>query len=168
MDLSNSNLTNVQKSQLADLLQEFGDVFALKPEKLGCNSLIEHEMNTGDNPPIPLRPYRAAQERRKWIAKSVNDMLAKNIIQPSTSPWATPLVFVKKKDGTDRFCVDYQKVNKDTKKDSFHLPCIHNKLNALHGTQFFSSMDMMSGYWQVECAPEAREKTAFTTYNGLF
>ena len=95
-------------------------------------------------------------------------MLAKNIIQPSTSPWATPLVFVKKKDGTDRFCVDYQKVNKDTKKDSFPLPCIHNKLDALHGTQFFSSMDMMSGYWQVERAPEAREKTAFTTYNGLF
>ena len=168
VDLSNSNLTSVQKSQLADLLQEFRDVFALKPEELGRTSLIQHEIDTGDNPPIRLRPYRAAQEQRERIAENINDMLARDIIQPSTSPWAAPVVLVKKKDGTDRFCVDYRKLNEVTKKDSFPLPRIDDTLDALHGTQFFSTMDLMSGYWQVELAPEAREKTAFTTYNGLF
>lgn len=95
-------------------------------------------------------------------------MLNRGIIQPSTSPWASPIILVKKKDGTDRFVVDFRRLNAVTRKDSFPLPCIDDALDALNGTKYFSSMDLMSGYWQVEMEPESRERTAFITFGGLY
>lgn len=95
-------------------------------------------------------------------------MLNRGIIQPSTSPWASPIILVKKKDGTDRFVVDFRRLNAVTRKDSFPLPRIDDALDTLNGTKYFSSMDLMSGYWQVEMEPESRERTAFITYGGLY
>ena len=95
-------------------------------------------------------------------------MLNRGIIQPSVSPWASPVVLVKKKDNTDRFCVDFRRLNAVTRKDSYPLPRIDDALDALNGTRYFSTMDLMSGYWQVEMDPESREHTAFTTYGGLY
>ena len=94
-------------------------------------------------------------------------MLNRGIIQPSTSPWASPIILVKKKDGTDRFAVDFWRLNSVTRKDSYPLPRIDDALDALNGTKFFSSMDLMSGFWQVEMESESREHTAFVTYGGL-
>ena len=95
-------------------------------------------------------------------------MLTRGIIQPSTSPWASPVILVKKKDGTDRFVVDYRRLNSVTRKDSYPLPRIDDALDALNGSQLYSLMDLMSGYWQVEMHPASREHTAFTTYGGLY
>ena len=115
-------------------MHEFRDVFALTPDELGRTSLVQHDIDTGDSPPIRLRPYRTAQAQRERIAANIDDMLARDIIQPSISPWAAPVVLVKKKDGSDRFCVDYWKLNEVTKKDSYPLPRIDDTLDALHGT----------------------------------
>ena len=95
-------------------------------------------------------------------------MCENNIAQPSTSPWGSPVVLVKKKDGTMRFCVDYRKLNAVTKKDSFPLPLISEVLDSLNETKFFSTLDLKSGYWQIELDPATQEKTAFVTHNGLF
>ena len=95
-------------------------------------------------------------------------MLAKGIIQESCSPWASPIVLVTKKDGTTRFCVDYRKVNTLTQKDAYLLPRIDETLDALSGSQLFSTLDLASGYWQVEVEKNDRPKTAFCTTEGLF
>ena len=95
-------------------------------------------------------------------------MLAKNIIKPSRSPWASPVVLVMKKDGTFRFCVDYRKVNAVTKKDVYPLPRIDDTIDRLQGASYFSSIDLAYGYWQIEVDEKDREKTAFITPDGLY
>jgi len=91
-----------------------------------------------------------------------------DIIQPSTSPWASPIVIVIKKDGSARFCVDYRKLNKLTRKDAYPIPRIDNTLDTLSGSKWFSTLDLLSGYWQVEVKEADSEKTAFSTKHGLF
>ena len=85
-----------------------------------------------------------------------------------SSPWASPIVLVAKKDGSTRFCVDYRKLNLITKLDVYPLPQIDKSLALLCGTKFFTSLDLASGYWQVGMAADSREKTAFTTQHGLY
>ena len=84
------------------------------------------------------------------------------------SPWASPVVIVPKKDGSKRFCVDYRRLNAVTRRDVYPLPRIDDILDAAGGAKYFSSLDLASGYWQVELDQEAREKSAFTTHRGLF
>lgn len=80
-------------------------------------------------------------------------MLNRGIIQPSTSPWASPIILVKKKDETDRLVVDFGRLKSVTLKDSYPLPRIEDALDAVNGTQYFSYMDLMNGFWQVEMEP---------------
>lgn len=95
-------------------------------------------------------------------------MLDSKIIVPSASPWAAPIVLARKKDGTPRFCVDYRKLNTTTHKDAYPLPRIEESLTSLYKAKYFSTLDLASGYWQVEVSPADREKTAFVTPMGLF
>ncbi|GBM02203.1 Transposon Ty3-I Gag-Pol polyprotein [Araneus ventricosus] len=95
-------------------------------------------------------------------------MVDNGIIEESSGTWASPIVLVKKKDGSTRFCVDYRKLNEITIKDSYPLPRIVDTLDALNGSQWFSTLDLKSGYWQVKIQPEDKEKTAFTTGQGLW
>ena len=88
-------------------------------------------------------------------------MLQKGIIRKSVSPWSSPVVLVKKKDGSFRFCVDLRKVNAVTRKDSFPMPLVSDTLDALSGTKYFSTLDLKSGYWQIKMHPESREKNSF-------
>lgn len=80
-------------------------------------------------------------------------MLNRGIIRPSTSPWASPIILVKKKDETDRLVVDFGRLNSVTLKDSYPLPRIEDALDAVNGTKYFSYMDLMNGFWQVEMEP---------------
>lgn len=87
--------------------------------------------------------------KREEAFKAVEDMHKQSIIEPSGSPWASPVVLVKKKDGSTRFCVDYRELNDLTKKDSYPLPRIDSTLDELAGSTWFSTLDLKSGYWQV-------------------
>ena len=168
VDFSNSALTESQQKQLQQLINEYRDVFALFPEELGRTNWVQLTLDTGDATPIRMRPYRVPEAQKEKIEKCIDDMVDQEVIRPSTSPWASPVVLVKKPDGSDRFCADLRRVNAITKKDSYPLLRIAESLDALAGTQYFSSMDLMSGYWQIEMDPESREKTAFATHAGLF
>ena len=129
---------------------------------------MEHHINTGDATPIRQPAQCIPFVQREEIKKLLKEMEKKKIIQPSKSPWASPVVLVKKKDGSMQFCVDYRKLNAVTRKDAYPLLRIDDTLQALSGSQWFSTLDLLSGYWQVGIAEEDKEKTAFTTQEGLF
>ena len=98
----------------------------------------------------------------------VSEMLERDLIQPSKSPWASPIVVVAKKDGSTRFCVDYRRLNSVTKMDVFPLPRIYDCLDQLAHCKYFTTLDLASGFWQVKMEPSSVEKTAFVTHSGLF
>ena len=129
---------------------------------------MQHHIDTGNASPVRQQPYRVSPTVRNRIDSHVNKMLNQGTIQPSVSPWAAPVVLVKKKDGSERFCVDYRKLNSVTRRDSHPIPNVQDTLDCLHGTAYFSCMDLRSGYWQVEMDDESKPKTAFATHAGLF
>jgi len=167
-DLDTMNLTSLQKNKLANLLDEFSDIFSAGPEDLGRTGIVKHQIDTGNHPPIKQAPRHVPMHQQETLCKQVEEMLQYGVVQSSTSPWAAPIVLVKKKDGTTRFCVDYRKLNNVTRKDAYPLPHIDETLDALSGAKVFSTLDLASGYWQVEMDAADCEKTAFATRHGLF
>ena len=167
-DLDTMNLTSLQKNKLANLLDEFSDIFSAGPEDFGRTGIVKHQIDTGNHPPIKQAPRRVPMHQQETLRKHVEDMLQHGVMQPSTSPWAAPVVLVKKKDGTTRFCVYCRKLNDVTRRDAYPLPRIDETLDALSGAKVFSTLDLASGYWQVERDAADREKTAFATRQGLF
>ena len=162
------DLTLEHVQQLEQLLIQNADIFSQGPHDLGRTSIIRHEITTNGSPPIRQRPYRTAPPQRELITQHITSMLEADIIEPSVSPWASPVVLVKKKDGSTWFCIDYRKLNAVTKKDSYPLPHIQESLDLLGQTQDFTTLDLFSGYWQVEMNESSKEFTAFTTYDGLY
>ena len=136
--------------------------------ELGRTNLIKHSIDKGNEHPIRQPCRRVPPARREQAQGLIKDMLQKNIIQPSSSLWASPVVLVGKKDGSLRFCVDYRKLNAITRKDAYPLRRVDDSLEALSGSRWFSTLDLLSGYWQVEIDEKDRSKTAFTTGDGLF
>ena len=116
-----NQLSQQEKDQLFTVLLEFEDVFSDGPGDLGRTAKIKHEINTGDAKPMRQQVRRIPQVRREEASKLLGEMLKKKVIRPSTSPWASPIVLVRKKDGSTRFCVDYRKVNQVTRKDAYPL-----------------------------------------------
>lgn len=129
--------------------------------------LVQHHIRTEEHGPIKQRAYHALPEKRAEIERQVAGLLADGIIEESCSPWASPVVLVKKKCGALRF-FDYRRLNSITIQDSHPLPCMDATLDALAGTRWFSTLDFSNGYWQVEVAEQDREKTAFTSGRGLY
>ena len=168
VDLSNSKLTADQQQALKDLLHKYRDVFALTPDELGRTGIIKYTIDTGDSAPIRSRPCRIPESKKATVNQHIDDMLARGIIRESPSPWAAPIVLVSKKDGGDRFCVDYRRLNAVTQKDSFPLPRIDSTLDALSGMSLLSTIDLFIGYWQCELDESAKPKTAFVSHGGLY
>ena len=105
---------------------------------------------------------------RQEVSRQLQKMQDEGIIQPSNSPWASPIVMVRKRDGSHRFCVDYRELNSVTKLDTYPLPRVDDLLDQLGESRFFSTLDLASGYWQIRVAPGSREKTAFVVPNGFY
>ncbi|GFV51474.1 hypothetical protein TNCV_844131 [Trichonephila clavipes] len=115
-----------------------------------------------------LRAHRVSPGDRRIIHDEVGKILDRGIIKPSKSPWSSSVILVRKKDNTWRFCVDYRRLNRITKKNVYPFPRIDDTLDSLQGSEFFSSMDLSSRYWQIEVDEADREKTVFITPEGLY
>ena len=157
-----------QKQQIRNLLAEHQQVFALSGQPLGRTQLIQHEIETGTESPIKQPVRRPPFHLKSAAEEEVKKMLAGDIVEPSNSPWASPVVLVRKKDGTLRYCIDYRKLNAVTRKDSYPLPRIDDSLDSLGKAQFFSTLDLASGYWQIGLSDDAKAKSAFCTPGGLY
>ena len=156
----------------SEVLQEFladhHDVFSLEEGERGETDLVHMEINTGDAAPKKQPARRMPFAVRQEVAKQLKSMQRNGVIQPSCSPWSSPVVMVRKKDGSHRFCVDYRGLNSVTKADTFPLPRIDDLLDQLGRASYFSTLDLASGFWQIRMEPLSQEKTAFVTPHGLF
>ena len=157
------------KLPLRSLVEKFLDVFSEADDDVGSTDLIFHEIDTGDAHPLrqPARrlPYG---EQRAAVEHEIDKLVNACIARPSTSPWASPIVMVKKMDGSWRMCVDYRRLNAVTKFDFFPLPRLDEALDSFAETVVFSSLDLAMAYNQVSVAPPDVQKTTFITHCGLF
>ncbi|KAJ4717071.1 Retrotransposon protein, putative, Ty3-gypsy subclass [Melia azedarach] len=151
------------------VVSEFIDVF---PEDLpGTPPDREIEFNIELVPrttPISKTPYRMAPSELKELKKQLEELLEKGFIRPSVSPWGAPVLFVKKKDGTMRLCIDYRELNRVTVKNKYPLPRIDDLFDQLQGCSIFSKIDLRSGYHQLKIKTEDIPKTAFRTRYGHY
>ncbi|MCP3666836.1 MAG: RNA-directed DNA polymerase, partial [Gammaproteobacteria bacterium] len=155
------------RRRLICLLWEFMDVF--DGTNLGNCGICPHEIDTGDVAPISQRPFPTSPRLRAVIETQVQDMLEKGVIRVSDSPWSAGLVVVTKADGTPRVCVDFRMLNSVTRgPDRFPLPKIDDMINKLRNAQFFTCLDLLSGFWQQAMDPKSIEKTSFVTQDAQY
>lgn len=169
LNLSSSTIKDeFERQQLDDLLLKYSDIFSVNPQDFGHTSTVRHSIPLIDKQPFRL-PYRRIPPA---LYESVKDELARmeksKVIRRSCSPYASPIVVAHKKDGSIRLCIDYRQLNSRTVRDAFPLPRIEESLDALGNASLFSTLDLTSGYWQVEMEEQDKHKTAFSTPTGLF
>jgi len=153
---------------LESILMKNLDVFSRDESDLGRTNIMMHHIDTADAKPVrqPLRRYPPAHVES--ISNHVDNMLKQDIIEPASSPWASNIVLVKKKDGSLRCCIDYRQLNSVTRKDVYPLPRIDSCLDAMASANLFSTFDLRSSYHQVEVAPQDRDKTTFICPRGMY
>lgn len=155
-------------AELQPLLEKYKDVFA-ESESLPPSRECDHKIHLkpGSNPPN-LRPYKVPHYQKAAMEEIIKTMLEKCQIQPSLSPFSSPAVMVRKKDGGWRLCVDYRELNSITIKNKFPMPVIEDLIDELHGATVFTKLDLRFGYHQIKMAPEDIHKTAFKTHMGHY
>ena len=150
-------------------MNEFPDVFPDELPGLPPDREIEFaiDLEPGTEP-VSKAPYRMAPVEMKELARQLQELLEKGVIRPSVSPWGAPVLFVKKKDGSMRLCIDYRELNKLTIKNKYPLPRIDDLFDQLKGAKYFSKIDLRSGYHQLKIKPQDIPKTAFRTRYGHY
>ena len=143
-------------------LEEYQHLFALNLKELGKTSLVQHDIQLSDKTPFKERYKRIPPHQYEEVRKHLQEMLDIGAICRSTSPWASPVVLVHKKDGSLQFCIDLRKLNNQTINDAQSLPRIDDSLDCLNRATIFTSLDLQSGYWQVEMTEASKPLTAFT------
>ena len=154
-----------RKVALMNLLNKYRNVVALSGEKLGGTDISEHKiLLQPDAKPFFIPNYRLPISRREIIDDMIKEMKADGVVRDSKSPYNSPLLLVPKKDNTWRMVVDYRRLNQQTIPDRFPMPVINDVLSQLGGAKVFTSLDLLSGYWQIPLSEESKPLTAFSTH----
>ena len=143
-------------------LMEYHDIFSLDKNEMGCTDAAEHIIELLDEEPFKERFRRIALPLLDEVREHLQEMLDGGAIRPLQSAWCNAMVLVRKKDGGLWFCIDFRRLNARTKKDSYPLPRMQETMESLVRAQFFSTMDLKSGFWQVKMSKKSRQYTAFT------
>lgn len=180
-NLLKSNLKNIsldhcnkeEKDAIRKLCYEYRDIFYSKEIPLTFTNQVKHKINTTDENPIFVKSYRYPEVHRQEVKDQIKEMLDNGIIKNSTSPWSSPIWIVPKKMDQSgrrkwRLVIDYRKLNEKTVNDKYPLPNITEILDKLGKSQYFTTLDLASGYHQIEMDKDDMPKTAFTTENGHY
>ena len=159
------DLVDSQQHQLKRLLGSYRDVMTDLP---GQTHLGEHSIRLTSDDPVRQKPYPVPHALRGVIDEEVEKMIEMGVIEKSNSPYSSPIVIVKKSDGSNRFCIDFRRLNRVTIFDAEPLPNTEEIFSSLSGSHFFSKLDLSKGYWQIPLSEETKEKTAFQTTSGLY
>ena len=160
--------------ELRSLKSEFQEVFdntrpvgadeRSRLKDIGTHKIVLNQ----DCEPVTKQPYRMSPRELEEVQKQLKILIEKDMIRPSASPWAAPVIFAKKKDGTLRMCVDYRALNRLTKRDTYPIPRVDDNVDRLGGCSMFSTLDLEAGFHQIRMEDESIEKTAFNTRYGKF
>ena len=164
----NPELTDDQKQKLSNLLSKYKSVWATNPKKPALCKLGKHKIDTGGAKPVKQKMRRMSPNNSAEVNRQIEEMLANGICRPSDSPWSSGVILVRKRDGTQRFVVDYRQLNTATEKDAYPLPNAKDLFDRMHGSRIFSFMDCASAYWSVELDESDRYKTAFSIPRGQY
>ena len=168
--IDKSSLSEGDYFKLVNFLAKNQDIFARSLADLPGTDLMLHRIDTGDAPPFRQRIYRTSPEAKREISRQTAEMLKMGIIRESNSEYQSNVVLVSKKNGEKRFCVDFRKLNSQTKSLNYPIMNMEDVLDTLSDKKvgIFSTLDLKSGYWQVRLDPETAHKTAFITHQGIF
>lgn len=172
--LSSQESSVISKQDLSDYQQATLDtlIYSMKQtigSGLGRTHIIKHEIDTEGGKPIHQKQYNFSPVIRREIERELDEMLAKDVVEPSHSPWCSPVLIVKKPNGENRLCLDSRQLNKVTKRDTYPLPRVSNILDNLKNAKFLSTIDLKSAFWQISLDEASKEKTAFAVPGrGLF
>jgi hypothetical protein len=164
-----THIEEIKPSEAINVVSEFPDVFLEELPGMPPERKVEFaiELIPG-TAPISKRAYRVSGPELVELKKQIDESLEKGYIRPSTSPWAAPVLFVEKKDGTKRMCIDYISLNEVTVKNKYPLPRIEDLFDQLRGASVFSKIDLRSGYHQLRIRPSDIPETTFITKYGLY
>lgn len=168
ISFGDSPVSEQWKERLRQKLSERSNVFSVHEWDVGLAKGVEHNIRLSDSRPFRERSRRLAPADIEDVRKHLQELLRAGIIKESRSPYASPIVIVRKKNGTIRMCIDYRFLNSRTIPDQYTTPCIDDALDSLSGSQWFSVLDLRSGYYQIAMADEDKEKTAFICPLGFF
>ena len=161
----NEDLTPAQHAQINQILTEYKDVFTDLP---GRTTLASHDIKLKEDEPPRGKPYPIPHALRQTMKDEVQKMISLDVVEPSNSPFASPIVLVKKPDGSNRFCVDFRRLNRVTVFDAEPIPDQEELFSKLSHAKYFTKVDLSKGYWQVPMSETSKQLTAFLTPDGLF
>ena len=164
----NPALSPEKRQKLHDLLRKYSSVWAVNPKKPSLCTMGRHKIVTRDADPVKQKMRRMSPSDEKEVDRQVQEMLSNGICRPSDSPWSSGVILVKKRDGSQRFVIDYRLLNSATEKDAYPLPNAKDLFDKMHGSKLYSFLDCASAYWSIEMDERDRHKTAFSVPRGQF
>ncbi len=162
LDFLSKNASQEQFDSVKSMLLKWKHIFSKDSSDLGKTDVLRHRIDLTDETPIKEKARRVPPNMIDELRQHINQLLDIGVIEESSSPYSSPIVIVRKKTGEIRLCVDFRRINAVTKPDSYRIPTIEELIDTLGGASWFATLDLSSGYHQVEIEPSHKERTAFT------